>query len=151
MNLRNTQRNMQLTLETRQAQFFMELYEKLGSEENQRKGFEVYKMEWKDFDDWKKKYDWTVNEDAYAKFVSHWRGWDSIGFVVYNNLVDPVKIYELQGTVIISRWERFKELIIGIRERSNNPLFLKFFEYLYNEMVKLRGISVNSNASFNPL
>ena len=45
---------MKTTLETRQAQFFMQLYEGLESDESQRRSHELRRLEWIDFSDWYK-------------------------------------------------------------------------------------------------
>jgi len=45
---------MKNTLETRQVQLFMNIYQHLTSVEFQKTAFELRKMEWKDFDDWMK-------------------------------------------------------------------------------------------------
>jgi hypothetical protein len=147
MTLRVQQANMKHTLETRQAQFFMQIYEVLGSVEFQKSAFELRKMEWKDFEDWDKKYHWRANEDAYAKFVAAWRYCDALGFLVKNKLVDPVKIYDIQGNTIITGWDRYREIIVRLRERGNIPEFQQHFEYLYNEMVKIREQRGNPIAS----
>ena len=56
LNLRISQRNQRLTLETRKAQLYMQIYQQLRSEESQRRIIDVLNMEWKDYDDFERKY-----------------------------------------------------------------------------------------------
>ena len=57
MTLRATQRNMKTTLETRQAQFLMSLYQRWSDSEYQDNWFfTMFKMSWSDYEDFTKKY-----------------------------------------------------------------------------------------------
>ena len=52
LTLRNTQRAQQLQLETRQAQLFMQAYNRFTEKEFQKSWFEmVIQWEWDDYDD----------------------------------------------------------------------------------------------------
>jgi len=55
MTLRSQQRNMKATLQTREAQLFMMLYNKTSSEEFTKHLLNIDSMEWSSYDDFKAK------------------------------------------------------------------------------------------------
>lgn len=124
---------------TRQAQLFMQLYQKYISKEWWADGWELLQMEWTDFDDFARKYDSLVDIDNFTKRYSQWYFFDGIGLLLKKNLVDREMIYYLMGGYgAIWSWEKFKDIIIEGRKRLHNPDHLIWYEYLANEMMKIR-------------
>jgi len=56
MTLRNTRKNQELQLETRQAQLYMNLYDTYHSPEFRKLLYTMLDLEWKDYDEWYEKY-----------------------------------------------------------------------------------------------
>jgi hypothetical protein len=124
---------------TRQAQLFMQLYQKYITKEWWADGWELFQMEWEDFDDFARKYDSIVNMDNFTKRYVSWYFFDGIGLLLKKNLVDKEMIYYLMGGYgAIWNWLKFEHIIVEGRKRLHNPDHLIWFEYLANEMLKIR-------------
>jgi hypothetical protein len=67
LNLRISQRNQRLTLETRKAQFYTQIYQQLRGEASQRRYYDVMNMEWKDYDDFERRYGSDDHPDMRAR------------------------------------------------------------------------------------
>ena len=94
--VRNSQRTQQLQLETRQAQLFMQLYDRLNDREFcESYGRVVWRFEWEDFEDWRKKYEPVADLDAWTCWVSVARYFLGIGTLVKRKLVDVDMVADL--------------------------------------------------------
>jgi hypothetical protein len=151
MTLRNTKRQQEVTLETRQAQLFMQLYQDLLTEDNMRSYLELLNMEWEDYDDFERKYGSDYNPDSFAKRNSFWFRLNGIGSLLKDGLIDPEKVFNLLGTWTIWQWKKWESIIIELRARYNQPEILTDFEHLANEMLRIRldrGITVELPKTF---
>ena len=130
--LRNQSRARKLTVANQLGQI-------LSSVENMHNFIELLEMEWENYDDFMRKYDSSVNRDNYAKRSSMWGLCDRIGCELYQGNVDSDVLctqYIYQGVWLI--WYKFKPIILGYRERYGYPDFLRWFEYLIDELEKAR-------------
>jgi hypothetical protein len=117
----------------------MQLYQKYITKEWWEDGWELFQMEWDDFDDFAQKYDSIVNIDNFTKRYVNWYFFDGIGLLLKKNLVDKEMIYYLMGGYgAIWNWAKFEHIIIEGRKRLHNPDHLIWFEYLAKEMLKMR-------------
>jgi len=151
MTLRNTRKNQDMQLETRQAQLFMQIYQGMSSPEFYIRNDELLKMEWEDFDDYYRKYGSANNPEAYALRCSMWYRLNGVGLLVKAGLIDVDRVYDLMRSTILWQWEKWGDIIIRIREQWNNPEYLDGFEFIANEMVKeseSRGYSADVPESF---
>ncbi len=152
MTLRNTNRNQQLTLETRRLQIMMDLDQEMKSQENYRKIIELLNMRWEDYDDFENKYGSDNNPESFATRYSLLYRLNSIGMLIEDRYIDADAVYDLMGEVsTIWLWKKFESVIMETRRRYNVPNTLKHFEFLYNELVKVRelkGISVPISETF---
>lgn len=138
MTLRNTRRNQQLTLENRNAQLLMRIYDKYTETEIMRQQIEIISQEWSDVDDFWVRYGPFSNPDFYTQFARLAYYFDGIGVLIKRDLVDKNAIYDLMGVHILQYWsDPYGKLIEGLREKWNNPHAYKWFEYLADEMKKL--------------
>lgn len=136
MNIQNNQRNQQLTLETRQAQTFMNIYQIVMSKEFQRDSEEIlHTWEWKDMDDHYAKYG-AIQDHALSAYIT--RTYDGIGTLVRSKLVDPELVYDLTYVMVLEMWEKFAPMMYEVRERYNAPQVYQDFEYLYDVLVEIR-------------
>ena len=151
MTLRNTRKNQELQLETRQAQLFMQIYQEMSSPEHYKESNELLTMEWEDFDDYYRKYGSENNPEAYALRSSMWYRLNGVGLLVKAGLIDVDRVYDLMSETILWQWEKWGDIIIRIREQFNVPGYMDGFEFIADEMVKgrvSRGYSADVPESF---
>ena len=78
LNIQNNQRNQQLQLETRQSQFMSQISNEINSIENWEIVGELLSMEWKDWEDFEKKYGSTGNPEAASRRFSYSVNWRTL-------------------------------------------------------------------------
>lgn len=103
------------------------------SEETAKQWLRAMDLEFKDFQDFTKKYGMPFSEkpEHIAVFVTV-NHFDAMGYLLHRKMIDLELVRLLP---IIAAWEKMKPLIEGLRERHSRPLLI-WFEYLYNEMKK---------------
>jgi len=79
MTLRITQRNMRMPLETRKLQFITNSAQHLLNEEGFKRYGELMNMEWRDYDDFERKYGSDFNMDNFAKRSTAWTTYSTFG------------------------------------------------------------------------
>jgi len=140
-----SQRNMKTTLETRKLQFVTSITNQLLSEEGQKRFGELLNMEWRDYDDFEKKYGSDYNLDNYAKKMSVWNTYNTLGMLVREKLIEPEVLYSITGTNPIFMWSKFKDLIAESQERYGGGDTLSDFKFLSNEIQR---IALSKDPSF---
>ncbi len=144
--MRNQQRTRELalesqeqTLETRQTQLFMQIYQQLNSEESHKTVMELYNLEIKDNDEYFQKYDSAVNPAHYGKRAYIWYSYNTIGELLRMGIIELDLLIRLKlDLTVILMWEKWEEIIRATRVRENIPDVWEGFEFLYNEMKKFR-------------
>ena len=152
MNLRISQRNQelmlkaqeqsakaqQLTLETRQTQLFMQLYDRMSQPELSATINDLrYNMKWTDPDDFWRKYGAETNITEYSRIASAANYFKGIGVLHRKGLIDSTFIYDLLSSPLKLFWEKMGPVIIERRRATNNPNLFAFVDYLYDEMMKV--------------
>ena len=138
MTLYNTRRNQKLTLETRQAQLFMQLYQRTINEEANRRWSKQMLYQWDDYDDFENKYGQN-SEDLTTILHTTWQQFNGVGLLLRRGLIDRETAYGLSGgwrAVLI--WMKWKDIIVEMRERYFNPDYMDGLEFLGVEMIKYR-------------
>ena len=127
---------------TRRTQLMMQLFGPLRDFEFLRQWVEiVLTWEWKDFDDWMKKY--FQNPIEYPKFIYVSSFFNSLGLLLKMGLVDFETISRWHPEAALWFWEKVGPMI----QEGQNRLIasgkwpmkyrpLEWLEYLYNEMKK---------------
>ena len=135
MVLRNANKTQQMQLETRQAQFLMNILNTLRSMEFRNQWHILERLEWTDFNDFLEKYEKDV--ESISAWTSIMMFFDGIGVMVDKGLIDIDIIYPLICGSVRMTWERFEPLILGDREylKPYTNAWTKF-EYLYKEVKK---------------
>jgi len=146
LNLRISQRNMKANTETRQFQLLMQLSAPQFTKEGFRTYFEFASMEWKDYDDFEKKYGSDVNPESLSvrDFVASW--FNKAGILLRYGMIDRELLYDFLGPDSISQWNKYGEIVRTQRELYSIPEMYREWEYLYNEMVKIaaeRGMDIH--------
>ena len=133
---RRAAKTAQTTLETRQAQFFMQIFDHFNEPEFYNKLADFLTWNWKDYDDFIKKYGPETNPKAWYSSGSIASFFEGIGVLVYQNLIDVDLVGELMSRHVIRFWEKMKPISKEMRRRFNLPKIDEKTEYLYNEMLK---------------
>jgi hypothetical protein len=137
MTLRVQQINMKHTLETRQAQFMMQLNESMTNVEVYENWIELMNMEWTDLDDFEKKWGTGGNPEAAAKRLSLWWRYGFLGQLLQRDLVDREWLHSAFSTLVLQQWFKWEPIIMRIRKIFNNPQWNADFEYIAKEMIKM--------------
>jgi len=138
MTLRNTRRNQEQQLETRQAQLFTQLYSEFRSAENLRLYGKALQMTWDDHDDFEKKYG-LENWEKRIPYTSLSLFFEEIGVLIEEELIDIYLVIQLIGGTFRMFYEKFEPYVLEVRVRQRYPQYFDKMEYLYKEIEKLRG------------
>ena len=136
--LRNAQRTQQLQLETRQAQLFMQLYNRYRDD---TRDLDIDKsfldVEIRSFEDFMRL--WKTDED-FGKALSTLGGFfEGIGVMVREGYI-PVRLVALQWSGMTRRfWQKLEPFMADVREIQRFPRAWSETEYLYNELMKYLG------------
>jgi hypothetical protein len=124
INLRETTRNRRVTLTNALMQSFV-------SEEGSRRWIELMQSEWKDFDDFLKKYDSSVNLDYFAKRNAVWNTCDILGYQYMTGLLDLGTLWTICNTAVPYTWTKFGPIIEEYKKRGvYYQHTYEYFEYL---------------------
>jgi hypothetical protein len=119
----------------RQAQLFMQLYDRFSREEFLNEFIEVMALQWVDFEDYWQKYGLDNNRDATLKIHSVGNFFEGIGVLVKRRLIKIELVDDLMSGSIIRYWEKMMPVIIEQRKKFNWPQAYEWTEYLYNKIV----------------
>jgi hypothetical protein len=140
-----SQRNMKTTLETRKLQFVTSITNQLLSEEGQRRYGELLNMEWRDYADYEKKYGSDNNLDNYAKRMSVWKTYNTLGMLVREKLIEPEVLYSITNTNPLLMWSKFKDIIAELQKRYGGGDTLSDLKFLNDELLR---IALSKDPSF---
>jgi hypothetical protein len=121
LNLRISQRKMKQTLETRQAQFYTQIYSHLTSEDSQRRWADAMNMEWRDYDEFEKKYGSDEHPEILAKRSSALYELSGVGYLLRKGLIDRGTAYSLAEVQGLWLWKKFEPIVREQRVRYNMP------------------------------
>jgi hypothetical protein len=138
LNLRISQRNMKATLETRKLSFVTSITSQLLSEEGQRRYGELMNMEWTDYGDFERKYGSDNNLDNYAKRMSIWNLYNTLGMLLRERLIEPKLLYSINNIDPLFMWSKFKDVIAENRRRYGGIDNFADFEFLNNEILRIK-------------
>ena len=136
LNLRISQRNQRLTLETRQAQFMMQLHENMSNPGVWKDFIDTMNMEWTDIDDFERKWGTGGNAEAASKRLSLWWRLSFLGELLQRKLVDGEWLYSMYGDYCWNQWAKWKPIIEGTR-RLYSADYCSGFEFAAEEMGKM--------------
>ena len=103
----------------------------------QQAALKVMNLQFKDYDDFVKKYGSLVAETPTIMAVHTLSNYsEAVGYLLKRKLVSINYVWDVFGPTAILIWEKLKPLIEGLRKGFNSPTIYEPFEYLYNEMKK---------------
>ena len=109
-----------------------------NSKEFTEAGILVWSLEYKDYDDFVKKYGLMRDkEPVWVAINLVTNTFNELGILLHDKSVRAQTIDELLGYRIALYWEKLEPLIEGMR-RQLNPRVSEWFEYLYNEIQKFQ-------------
>lgn len=124
-------------VKARQAELFMNLYDQYNDPVFARNWAVLfYQLDWKDFDDWRKKYGPETNVEVYSLMAALGNYFKGVGVLVNKKLIDISLVEDLMSELLFSYWEKYEPVIKGFREHYKFPTAWKWVEYLYNELKK---------------
>jgi len=126
------------TIRTRHAQLLMQIYRDWRSTDQLRLYAKSIQMEWDDYDDFQSKYG-IGNFEERLPFTAMSYFFEMVGVLVEEGLVDIKLVAKLISGDLKVHWERFEPMIREHRERRSFPEYFNKIEFLFNQMVKLRG------------
>jgi hypothetical protein len=118
---------------TRQISLLMNLYLTWGSDDMKKALQDVLALEFKDFEDFLKKY--GVASQAYVDLDRICWFMNGVGFLLREGFVNiklVLGLFHTQGWIMM--WEKVKPVVEGIRKMFGFPESYAWFEYLYNEV-----------------
>jgi hypothetical protein len=124
--------NMKATLQTRQTQLFMQMYNDFHNPEFLKRTVKFILLDKylsKDF----MKYD-EEQADLYSDFYAFCNYLEGIGLLVKKRLIDPSLVDDLISGTVIQFWEKYGSNIKGWRVQYNYPNLNEWVEYLYGEV-----------------
>lgn len=115
----------------RQSDLVLRLYATFGSNEFQERWTEFIKGEYKDYNDFAKKYRIRSNPSPESCWL-----FEALGVLLKNKLIDINLVDDLFTGPSKWFWEKLKPIAEDTRKTFNYPQYAEHIEYLYNEMKK---------------
>ena len=153
LTVRGAKSSRELTLKsqehatkTRLAQIVMQLERWQTSKEAWRDNEEWNNMEWNNYSDFEEKYGSDVNPENYVLRMIRVGNYQRMGILVKHGMLDKNLAFDIMGQFVIQHWNRYGEIIKIQRELYDQPMNGIFWEYLFDEMVKIaeeRGLEMN--------
>lgn len=128
---RRAERQRQTEIETRQAQLFMQLYDKWSDIEFSKQRHEVWRMEWDDYEEFREKYNPYTNVEPWAAYNSTGRFYEGLGVLVHKKLIDISWVFDTMAEDVGYFWQKFEDYVKEAREHQVPEAWL-FVEYLFN-------------------
>jgi len=132
LTLRYTRRNQDLQLETRQAQLFMQVYDRWQDPQYWSYWADIQSKDWEDYDSHQEKYGRSNNLDAWTKSATLFAFYEGLGVLVKRGLIDPHLVDDLLGGTVVRYWEKWGLHYREMRKRENYPQIAEQIEYLYH-------------------
>ena len=146
LNIQNNQRNQTLslktqqqTLETRQAQLFMGIYNQTNSRDFVAARTFVAQQDFSNFADFMQIYDRNLNPESLINYESldyMINFYEGLGVLVKENLIPIRYVALLMAGITRKLWEKHALVVDEIRKAENQPRIASEWEYLYNELMK---------------
>ena len=137
LTVRASQKNMRRTLETRQISLIDNIVTRSMGEQGFKNFFELMRYEWTDYEDFEKKYGSENIVEATAKSFSVWQDFNLIDMMLRKGLVTADDLFDMGVQGVIFLWEKFKPIVEEERKRYLGNNFLRDFEYLAGELLKV--------------
>lgn len=136
MNMRVMQRNSKQTLDTRQAQLLMNLYQRWSEYEFQEAWNTIIALEYRDWSDFNSKFG-PNNPEIWKKVNIVGSFFEGLGVFVMRGFIDPTLVEDLMSAYVVVFWQKLGPMFIDIRVNMNRPTMAEGMEYLYNVIYEI--------------
>lgn len=127
--------SMRATLQTRQAELFMEVFDRYQDMEFVKIFLMVMKREWKSYDEWNSDRWDPIQGPARISINNYFEG---IGLLIQRGLLSPKSVADILAGPVAMWWNKQSEYVKEFRVRARFPMYGDKIEYLYDEMMKQR-------------
>jgi hypothetical protein len=138
MTLRNTRRNQELTLETRQAQLYNNIWnQSLNNPHFQRLYMRYSSLQWSSVEEFMETF--PFNDYESENTMTLWGialFFEGLAPLVKEGLLDIKYLDGTIGALLGGYWMKLEPFADEIRERWNSPGLFEQAEYLHNELHK---------------
>jgi hypothetical protein len=136
MVLRNQQKSQKHAEDTREAQLFMNIYNKIETRENTERIDRVLSMKFDSVEEFHSKYGLEANPEAYYDVMHVSDLIEGVGVLVKEGLVDIRLVVLLMSGMVTNYWRNFEIVWMDFRENRDWPRASVEVEYLYHEVMK---------------
>jgi len=106
--------------------------------ETQQISGELLNYTWTDPQDFLDKYDSTVNPDSFAKRMTLFSIYETLGYLIKQEVIDKELIYINGGNSAIFLWAKFKPILEEYRRIAYGSDMFSYFEYFAGEMWRIK-------------
>jgi hypothetical protein len=123
----------------RKTQVVLNLSQNMFRAEQNLMNIELLSMDWEDFDDFRRKYDSTVNPESFSRRWQIWQAYENMGYMLHQGIIDIETLYNMIGpTSILQFWQKFEPIFLEQRRLYGEPHWFRWTEYLVNETLRHR-------------
>ena len=108
------------------------------SEQALKRWATMLSMQWKDNKDFMEKYNYQSNPEMFGIWTSWFLAWEMMGILVKGKVVRAEEMQDLGGFSAIFAWDKFKDIIQGLRGFSWGQDSLSNAEFFAQEMLKIK-------------
>lgn len=126
-------RTAERELETRQAQFFLQIYDNFHQADFFDKFTDILTWKWAGYEDFMLRYGRDANPRAWYSEASVAAFFEGVGVLVHRKLIDPEIVGELMSRHIVLFWEKMSPVSLEMRKRLQMPVDV-WLENLYYVM-----------------
>jgi hypothetical protein len=129
--------NMRFNMKAREMEICRSFASDYVSEQGMERYGTVMSMEWKDYEDFMKKYGYS-NPEMFKKWTSQFFAFEMWGILIKSKIIRADLIYDLGTYGAIKAWEKFRPIIIGRRGISWGQDYMVNAEYLAKECLNIK-------------
>jgi len=108
------------------------------SEQAVKRWATMMNMQWKDNKDFMEKYNYQSNPEMFGIWTSWFLAWEMMGILVKSKVVRAEEMQDLGGFSAIFAWDKFKDIIQGLRGFTWGQDGLSNAEFFAQEMLKIK-------------
>jgi len=136
--MRNNQRTRETELETRQAQLFMSLYDRISDKYFNQDWMVAVMLPISSQEEYLHLFrDPEKRAEIGSAVNALFAYFEGIGVLVKRGLIDINLVDDLMSSYILMTWNKYGPFIKEQQERANRPELWEYFEYLANEIQKV--------------
>jgi hypothetical protein len=126
--------NIRATLQTRQAQMFMQIYNQSHNDPTFLDAWrKMDSISWGTYEEFK---NLLKDEEKARALIRVGSFYEGLGVLVKERLIDIRLVALLMTIMTRTWWEKYKPIIEDARKQLDYPRYLSESEYLYNELMK---------------